>query len=85
MLRQGDERTAEGDLDHAGADDREVLVEREPVGHLRLELRALRGQVEHARTDHRRAEQDTSRVCAFMDASLEVDVGVPITSYFTTW
>ena len=58
--RQRDERPAQRDLDDAGAEDREVLVEREPVGHLRLELRALRGQVQHPRAHHSRAEQDAS-------------------------
>ncbi len=59
LLRQGDERRAEPDLDDPGRDDGEVLVEREPRGHLRPELLALGRQVEHTGAHHRGAEQET--------------------------
>src|SRR5688572_7071096 len=38
LARQQDERQPEPDLDDARADHRQVLINREPVGHLRSEL-----------------------------------------------
>ena len=54
--RGGDEGGTEADLDDPGPQDREVLVQREPVGDLGLELLAGEGQVGGAGEDHRRAE-----------------------------
>ncbi len=55
-LRGGHERGAETDLDHARPQHRQVLVEREPVRDLGLELLAGEGQVSGAGEDHRRPE-----------------------------
>ena len=54
----GDEGGAQADLDDSRGDHGEVLVEREPPGHLGLELLALGRQVEHAGADHRRTEEE---------------------------
>ncbi len=57
--RERDEGRAQGDLDDARGEHRQVLVDGEPVGHLGLELLSLGRQVEHSCAHHRRAEQET--------------------------
>ncbi len=54
---QPDERRAERDLDDAGGDHDEVLVDRKPFRDLRAELAALSGEVTDPGADQRSAEE----------------------------
>lgn len=57
MTGQRDERGTECDLDDAGRDHDEVLVDGEPLGHLCPELTALGGEVADTGADQGAAQQ----------------------------
>ena len=59
MTRWGDQqRHPERDLDHSRRDDHGVRVQRDPGGHLRLELRTRNGQVRDTGEPEHRAERE---------------------------
>jgi hypothetical protein len=59
----GEQGHREAQLDHAGGDDDDVLVDRQPGRHLRLELGAGEGQVGGAGEQQQRTQDDLARRC----------------------
>ena len=61
-LRQGEHRRTERDLDDTGGEDDDVLVHREPVRHLRLEVLAGERQVRDTGERHEGSEAETGHL-----------------------
>ena len=62
MVGQEEQGEAEADLNSAGSEDDQVLVDRHPAGHLRLELLPRNRKVSEADKSHAAAEDEAGGV-----------------------